>query len=173
MIDFMDRTVRLNPYPEYRRMRSTSPIAFDERTQTWYAFRYDDVKAIISNPADFSNRTAALMGGGAAPLIHFDPPRHSKQRALINKAFTPKMIAGLERRAEQIAQRFLDRIVEAGETDFVKDFASPLPVAVISEMMGIPDQDHTRIKRWADNLAVVLRSPVWRVASASTRFSTA
>ncbi len=158
LIDFTDPAIRLNPYPEYQRMRHDCPLAFDERNNTWYVFRYGDVKTVISDSASFSNDIAGVLGTAPTPLIHFDPPRHTKQRALINKAFTPKMITALEARIGQIVERLLDRASETGHIELVHDFSAPLPVRVITEMMGIPEEDFARVKRWADGMAVMVNA---------------
>ena len=153
LIDFTDPAVRLNPYPEYKRMRESHPVAFHAPQNTWYVFRYADVKAVMTDSARFSNDMSALFGTPPTPLIHFDPPRHTQQRALISKAFTPKMIAAMEGKIVQIAHRMLDRVVGTGQLELVHDFSAALPVAVITEMMGVPEEDHARVKTWADQMA--------------------
>jgi cytochrome P450 len=160
LIDFSDPAVRLDPYPEYRRMRDQNPVAFDEGRNTWYVFRYSDVKTVITDSANFSNDTSSLIGAPPTPLIHFDPPGHTKQRALINKAFSPKMIAALDQRISVITERLLDRVVGSGQLEMVHDFSSPLPVSVITEMMGVPEKDHARVKHWADQMAIMSNSLV-------------
>ena len=101
-----------------------------------------------SDHSAFSSR----MGGGpiGASLLGADPPRHTQLRALVTQAFTPRAVARLEPRITAIVQELLDRAAPRGAMDVVLDFAYPLPVIVIAEMLGIPAEDRERFKAWSD-----------------------
>ena len=83
-------------------------------------------------------------------FLFFDPPRHTKLRALISRAFTPRSVAGLEPRIRELSRELLDRAIERGEMDLAADYSVPLPMMVIAEMIGIPGADWPRFKRWSD-----------------------
>jgi cytochrome P450 len=107
-------------------------------------FDYDSVKRMLSDPDVFSSRH------GPKWLVFSDPPRHTKLRALIMRAFTPRVIANLEPRIRELSRTLLDPNIERGEMDLAIDFSVPLPMMVIAEMLGIPLADRPRFQRWSD-----------------------
>lgn len=142
----------LNPFDWYRAMRESEPVAFNASRGVWSAFRYDDVRRVLSDYATFSS---ARGGPGAnnplgASIISSDPPRHRQLRALVTQAFTPRTVAQLEPRIEAIVTELLDPVADKGEMDVVGDFAYPLPVIVIAELLGIPTADRDQFKQWSD-----------------------
>jgi cytochrome P450 len=90
-------------------------------------------------------------------MLFVDPPDHTRLRRLVAKEFTPRAIAGLEQRIRAIATGLLDGLAGRDRVDLIADFAHPLPVTVISEMLGVPIEDRARFRRWVD---VVLRGPI-------------
>ncbi|MGA2521226.1 MAG: cytochrome P450 [Acidimicrobiales bacterium] len=88
-----------------------------------------------------------------APFLFRDPPDHTRLRGLVQKAFTPRVVEGLRPRVEQICEELLDAALERGEADLVADFAYPLPVQIIVEMLGVPAQDHAQFREWSEALA--------------------
>lgn len=144
-------SVGLDPFPWYARMRRESPVHRDPAGGPWQVFRYADVQRVLSDHAAFSSR----MGGGrehaiGASLIAQDPPLHTRMRALVNQAFTPRAVARLQPRIAAIAADLLDRVADRGEMDLVADLAYPLPATVIAELLGIPAADQDRFKVWSD-----------------------
>lgn len=142
----------LNPYPWYAAMRAQAPVHVNDRGVV-NAFRFEEVQRVLSDHAFFSSN----FGGEHDPdhpigasLISTDPPRHRDLRALVSQAFTPRMIERLSPRIEQIATELLDALDGRDGMDVVADFAYPLPVIVIAEMMGIPAEHRDRFKRWSD-----------------------
>jgi cytochrome P450 len=81
-----------------------------------------------------------------------DPPRHDRIRALVSKGFTPRRVADLEPSIRALAVRYLDRVREAGRTDFVADFAGRIPMDVVSEMLGVPESDRDELRCWSDTV---------------------
>jgi cytochrome P450 len=144
MIDLFSEEARRNPYPLYDQLRSASPVFQEPGSGLWMIFDYEGVKRALSDPEAFSSRY------GPEWIVFLDPPRHTKLRALISKAFTPRSIANLEPRIRELARGLLDRTVERGEMDLVADFSAPLPMLVIAEMLGVPVADRPRLQRWAD-----------------------
>jgi cytochrome P450 len=136
--------MRRNPYPIYEQMRNASPVFHDPQSGLWMIFDYEGVKWALSDPEAFSSRY------GPEWLIFLDPPRHTKLRALISRAFTPRSVAKLEPRIQELARQLLDHTIECGEMDLAADYSIPLPLLVIAEMLGIPVADQARFKRWAD-----------------------
>ncbi|ABK03359.1 cytochrome P450 [Arthrobacter sp. FB24] len=145
----------LDPFPYYERMREAAPVFHDEQSGSWHVFRYDDVQRVLSEYATFSSR----MGGDdpsetgqlfASSLITTDPPRHRHLRSLVTQAFTPKAVDALAPRISELTEELLDGIVSRGGADLIEELAYPLPVIVISELMGIPADDRDRFKQWSD-----------------------
>jgi len=148
---------RFNPYSWYAAMRRTHPVAFNEHDGTWNVFRYDDIQAVLADYTSFSSRrnlNPRAQGEPRSPsLLTTDPPRHRQLRDLVSRAFTPRAVAALEPRIRALAHQLLDRVAEQGQMDLMEDFATPLPVIVIAEMLGIPVEDRAAFKRWSDALA--------------------
>ena len=88
-----------------------------------------------------------------APFLFRDPPDHTRLRGLVQKAFTPRVVDGLRPRLEEICAGLLDEAFERGEVDLVADFAYPLPVQIIVEMLGVPAEDHEQFRVWSHALA--------------------
>jgi cytochrome P450 len=143
--------LRRNPYPFYNRIRSNSPVFYDARTNFWMIFDYAGVKRSLTDDAAFRSDLTAVTGQRTPEwMIFFDPPRHTKLRALIMRAFTPGSITNLEPRIRELSRSLLDAALARGEMDFAADFAIPLPITVIAEMIGIPGDDWPRFRRWSD-----------------------
>jgi cytochrome P450 len=139
--------MRRDPFPVYEQLRSRSPVfhvppPFD----LWLILDYEGVKRALSDHEAFSSRVPAPKDW----FIFFDPPRHTKLRALISRAFTPRVVSNLEPRIRELSRDFLDRVIERGEMDLAADFSVPLPMMVIAQMIGIPAEDWPRFKRWSD-----------------------
>jgi cytochrome P450 len=149
MIDFFSDDMRRDPFAAYDQMRRFSPTfhvppPFD----AWLVFDFQGVKRVLSDHELFSSCVPAPRNW----FIFFDPPAHSKLRALISKAFTPRMISNLEPRIRALSRRFINTFIEAGTVDLVDKYAGPLPMMVIAEMIGIPSADWSRFKGWSDNI---------------------
>ena len=139
--------MRRNPFPIYDQMRTQSPVfkappPFD----MWMVFDYESVKRVISDHETFSSAVPAPDNW----FIFFDPPRHSKLRALISRAFTPKSIANLEPRVRELSRELLSKAVPRGQMDLAEEYSVPLPMMVIAEMIGIPVAHWPRFRHWSD-----------------------
>src|SRR5690242_4704549 len=144
-------------YDWYRQMRETQPVFFDPKMQAWHLFRYDDVSRVLSDYATFSseqNRFVPAEYRDVSPIsssiVRLDPPRHHKLRFLVSQAFTPRMVAQMEARIQEITSTWLDQVQAIGEMDVIRDLAYPLPVTVIAEMLGVPAERREDFKRWSD-----------------------
>src|SRR5581483_7269841 len=110
-MNFLSEDLRRNPFPAYDRMRRTSPVLQDPRTEFWMIFDYESVKRALNDSAEFSSNLSDIANQPTPPwMIFFDPPRHTQFRALVTKAFTPRTIAGLEPRIRELSRELMDRI---------------------------------------------------------------
>jgi cytochrome P450 len=137
--------MRRDPYPFYAELRAHSPVFHDSKSGLWLLFAYEDVKLALTDHESFSSRH-----GPATWLLFLDPPRHTQLRALIAQAFTPRSVVNLEPRVRALSAELLDPAVEHGKIDLVLDYAIPLPMLVIAEMLGIPFADRPQFTRWSD-----------------------
>src|SRR5262249_21808672 len=124
MMNLFSDEVRRNPFPLFDQLRSTTPVfQLPPPFSFWMILDYDGVKRPLTDPEPFSACVRPTKTG----FIFFDPPRHTKLRALIAKAFTPRLVANLEPRICELSRRFLDEHIERGAMDLAEDFAVPLP----------------------------------------------
>jgi len=136
--------IRRNPYPTYDQLRTTSPLLrVPPPFNGWLVFDYESVKWVLNDHETFSSRIPAPNW-----FIFFDPPAHTKLRALISRAFTPRMIAQLEPRIQELTEELLD--AAGSEFDFAAAFSIPLAMKVIAGMIGIPLSDWAMYSRWSD-----------------------
>lgn len=151
-VDVLDPAIyRTDPHPTYRWLREHAPVAWDERNQLWIVSRHGDLIHVSTHPELFCS------GQGIRPamsydlsLIGLDEPRHTQQRRLINRGFTPRMVSGLEPRIRRVANEVIDAVAARGECDFVADIAVHVPLVVIAELMGLPVDDRERFWRWSN-----------------------
>ena len=165
--------IMVDPYPTYRRLRETAPVFWSDTWNAWVVSRFDDVGESLRDKENLSNenRQGLLFSGLSAeerdklaPLRHYfaqkdvigsDPPDHTRMRALVQKAFTPKTIASLEGRIRKLAETLVGAACSRNQPfDFVHEVAHPLPVILIAELLGAHVEDRPLFKRWsADILA--------------------
>jgi cytochrome P450 len=143
-------------YAWYASMRQAAPVHFELAQQCWHVFRYDDVQRALTEWETFSSDFASQMGSGeqrdalSSSIISQDPPRHRSLRSLVSKVFTPRAVADLAPRIQQIADELLAPVIPTGQLDVTQDFGFPLPVTVIAELLGIPIEDRDRFQRWSN-----------------------
>jgi pimeloyl-[acyl-carrier protein] synthase len=150
-----------NPYPSYRLLRERDPV-HQTPMGAWVLTRYDDVAAALRDSrlgrAGIETMLAAVYGAGnedipmPPSMLFRDPPDHTRLRGLVSRAFTPRVVEGLRPRIGEIVHDLLDRVQERGRMDVIADLAYPLPVTVISEMLGVPTGDHDAIKHWSADI---------------------
>lgn len=149
-----DPAVADDPYPHYSAWRESQPIFRDEGSRDWIISRHEDVRSALKNPALFSSSAFAESDQSAValPLLSDDPPRHTKLRALVNRAFTSRTLKEIEDGIEQLSHSMIAAIETGTAVDIAEAFTIPLPVAVISQMMAIPLERGEDFKRWSDAL---------------------
>jgi cytochrome P450 len=151
--DPFDPAHRADPYPLYHRLRAAAPVYRSPRGH-WILSRHRDCVAVLrdrrfghgTGRALRNNSFRRPVGGRALPFILLDPPAHTRLRKLVSSAFTPRTVSALTPRIEQIVARMVDAAVEVGQADLMAALAYPLPVTVISELLGVPAADQDRIK---------------------------
>ena len=142
----------LDPFPWYAMMRESAPVFLDPRRRNWSVFKYNDVQRVLSEHSVFSSQFIGSDQPLDSSIISMDPPRHRQLRSLVTLAFTPRTIARLESRISEIVNQLLDKVAPQGRMDIVSDLATPLPVTVIAEMLGVPLADRENFKLWSDQL---------------------
>ena len=166
--DPMDPEFLADPYPTYHRLRAEDPVHHSP-LGFWVLTRYEDVAAILRDARFIKEPLAALVAarfGSEVPrgvglsMLDRDPPDHTRLRSLVSKAFTPRVVEGLRPRIQAIVDDLIARAEPAGSMDLIEEFAYPIPVNVICEMMGVPVRDHERFKGWSLDIARGLDS-IW------------
>ncbi|HEX4995121.1 MAG TPA: cytochrome P450 [Methylomirabilota bacterium] len=158
----MDPAFVADPYPTYHRLRAEDPVHHSP-LGFWVLTRYPDVMAMLRDPRLIKEPIAAFVAarfGMAAPppglglsMLDRDPPDHTRLRGLVSKAFTPKALESLRPHIQQIVDDLLADAAGKGQMDLIEEFAYPLPVRVICEMLGVPVKDHERFKAWGLDIA--------------------
>jgi cytochrome P450 len=149
-MDFFSEEMRRDPYPLYAQMREVAPLLHLPQFDLWLIFDYEGVKRAINDHANFSSAASQDRLKPFDWLIFSDPPRHTKWRAIIMRAFTPRMVDNLEPRIRELSRELLDPWIKRCEMDLAADYAAQLPLLVIAEMLGIPLADRPQFKRWSD-----------------------
>ena len=150
--------VHEDPYPHYAALREHAPVYRSDEFDFWALSRHDDVLGAFRNVDAFSNANGvsldpAAYGPDAHRVMSFlamDPPRHTRLRTLIGKAFTVRRVATMEDDIRALAVEHIEPALERGEFDFVADVAGKLPMDVISELVGVPRPDRAELRRLAD-----------------------
>ena len=150
-----------DPVPTYEALRERDPVHYSEILRGWVVSRYDDIDAVLRDHKRFSNASRLTNATTGVPvdveiapsMLLVDQPDHTRLRSLVNHAFTPKAVDAIRPRIEAFTDAFIAEVGEAKRFDLMQAIAVPLPVAVISEMIGIPQADRARFKTWSDAVA--------------------
>ncbi len=167
--DPFDEATRRDPHPIYTRARREAPVWRHPGLPLVSVFRHADVAAVLKDSESWSNDFRPVRGidpveeEGVPSMLGLDPPEHTRLRALVSQAFTPRMIRRMEPRLDAIARELLDAALPCGRIDLVEALAYPLPVIAIAEIIGVPAEDRGRFKVWSDaaveNLGTALFVP--------------
>jgi cytochrome P450 len=151
-------TPSLNPFSWYRKMQQESPVYYDPDFMlswgskgSWQVFRHADVKQVLGDYKTFSNDCFPNPDDNpiSTNLANTDPPIHRNLRSIISKAFVPSVINDLGPWIRHISHEMLDPVLKSGEMDFVHDFAGPIPVRVITRLLGVPDHNYKQVHSWS------------------------
>jgi methyl-branched lipid omega-hydroxylase len=158
------------PHELFKRMRDEAPVRWNNcRPDTgadhvpgfWSVTRDEDVAAISRDPASFSSHEGGIFlnPDQVVPLeltrnllLYKDPPEHTKYRQILQKSFVPHTVRTFENRVRARITRVIDAVTPAGRCDFVNDIAVPVPLGVLAELLGLPDEDIPKLKRWTDEI---------------------
>lgn len=162
-LDMSSPEFHANPFPALAHHRATAPVSripFPGGGEVWFVTRYEDAIHVLKDSHRFSvepqspelkaahtDLTYMLLFNGS--MVASDPPAHTRLRGLVSKAFTPRFVEDLRPRVQEIADRLIDQVEPRGQMDLVDDFASPLPIIVIAEMLGVPAEDRNQIREWS------------------------
>lgn len=168
-VDFTDPQTQANPYPAYAYLQQNHPVY-----HTKWSFvgegvlltRYQDVDFVLRDPR-FINDDRNLSDGKGSfdswwtpqvwklfrdSMALQDDPEHRRLRTLVHQAFTPKRIQQIQKRVEEIATALLDKAESKGEIELIADYALPLPITIISEMLGISEKDRNNFRKWTEGI---------------------
>lgn len=155
--DPWDAALNANPYPTFKRFRDEAPLYHNEIHDFYAVSRFDDVNRALVDHASFSSARGAVLeiikAGVEIPpgsLIFEDPPIHDIHRNLLSRAFTPRKINALEPKVREFTARCLDPLVGGDRLDFVKDLGAVMPLRVVSELFGIPEDYQSRVTQDGD-----------------------
>lgn len=173
---------KANPYPTYAWLREHAPVycrvSRDGAARMWFLTRYEDVAAALRNTQRFVKdvRTAMTPEERArAPeppylyrllthhMLNADGATHARLRGLVNQAFSARQVEALASRLREIAEELIEGVIREGSMDYVHDFALPFSIAVIAELLGIPERDHSRFRAWSHILVAPSSDPVRNV----------
>ncbi|MCW7941373.1 cytochrome P450 [Streptomyces hygroscopicus] len=167
LLPYADPAFVADPFPLYRQLREEGPVrraVIAGGLEAWLVTRYEDGLAALSDPrlsSDFRDASdprllerlpATQRETMLRTMLRSDPPHHTRLRRLVSKAFTARRVAEMRPRVQEITDGLLDAIVPAGKADLIEDFALPLPVTVISELLGVPVVDRHDFQRWTDEM---------------------
>jgi len=155
-----------NPYDQYRRLREARPV-HQSPLGPWTLTRYDDCSRLLRDPslsvmvrnASVDRRLMRDPEGEereSKAILNLDPPDHTRIRRLVSKAFTPKRVEALVPTVQALVAGMLDDVEARGSCELIHDVAFPLPFAVISEMLGMPEADRDQLRDWSHTLVRTL-----------------
>ncbi|MBS1881662.1 MAG: cytochrome P450 [Actinobacteria bacterium] len=161
-----------DPFPIYAKARREAPVFFDPGLGVWSVTRMDDVLDVLRDPAGFSSVDTFEMRRGRLPerlaerwpdsmwrprmLVATDPPEHTALRKLMQTAFTPRRVAALEPFVRETCERLIDGFADGERVDLMREFANPLPLAVITRILGFDADRGPRLRQWTEDLLVMM-----------------
>ncbi len=173
-MDLFSESTRRAPYPVYARLRAAGPVLHLPELDLWVALSYDAVKRVLHDHAAFSSNVGPTRNLTFEWLLFTDPPRHTELRGLISRAFTSRSIAALEPRIRELSRTLLAGVGD--DIDLVASYASPLPMMVIAEILGLPSADWPMFARWSEaivNLGNTIAGTDAEAEAASRAFAAA
>ena len=177
------------PHALFRQLRYEAPVYWNEEPEEdepgfWALTKYDDIVAVSKNPQlfssamgghqisyppglEFNRATAAIVGN----MIGMDPPEHNAYRRLVSPSFSASAVRKMEPTVREIVTRILDRVVPGGECEFVAEVAAELPLVVLCELLGVPQEDRRLLFGWTERLTDFGNTPDDQVAAFAELFA--
>ena len=172
-INLLDAKLQNCPYHAYQLLRDEAPVWIDPITGFYVVSRFDDMRRVLLDTENFSSDMRGGQGNSrerldseraagmlklyedkgwvpGATLAGRDDPNHKQMRAMFNEAFKPKRIEGMDPFVRDTAYRLIDAFVDQGHCEWIRQYAVPLPLIVIGQQMGVPEEDIWKIKAWTD-----------------------
>jgi cytochrome P450 len=165
-----------DPYPHYHALRDEDPVHYSSVLRGWLLTRYADVVTVLRDQTFSVNRYNAkvtqeiglpmiepelfeIVGTISRILPFLDPPAHTRMRSLVSKAFTPRTVLELRPKIQAFVDAKLDHVAQTGRMDIVHEIADTLPIHMIGELLGVPQDYRQHLKRWADAFTVFAEPP--------------
>ena len=158
VLDPYDYGFQDDPYPTYAWLRAHEPLHHHPELDLWALTRHADVAEALRTEGTYSSSHGVAIEKSAwgpsaykvMSILGMDPPRQKRLRSLVSRGFTPRRVHDLLPRVQELTDRYLGECLERGSVDWIADFAGKLPMDVISEMMGVPEEDRAEVRRQAD-----------------------
>jgi unspecific monooxygenase len=167
-----------DPYPQLAELRDTLPVFFDPVWNKVFFTRYDDIAALLRDRRLGRSILHAFSRdelGWPPPdpltkdfdrfqhdhMLDIEPPKHTRLRSLMVKAFTSSRVERLRAKIQRVVDALIDRVADRGRMDLLVEFAEPIPIAVIGELLGVPEEDRHLLRPWSAKI-VKLRTRIHR-----------
>src|SRR5262245_18139011 len=188
-VDISSPQFKANPFPLFAQLRKEMPVwttILPDKSKIWLLSRYEDILALFSDGRFAKSRYNAMTPEQLRrhpwippmfkPLernmLDLDQPDHTRLRGLVQQAFTPRLVEQMRLRVESLAEELLDIAARRGEMDVIGDYALPLPMSIITEILGVPANDRDRFHRWSKVIVSVNHFNMnWRIIPAVWRFN--
>jgi cholest-4-en-3-one 26-monooxygenase len=163
-VDLADKTTFLagQPHEFFARLRREEPVSWqdhetDDGDGFWIVTKYDDVMDVERDPELFSSQIGGTMieplgGGSELMMLNQDPPRHTRLKLLVSRMFTPRHIRSIEDSIRTAAKDIVERVASKGEIDLVTEVSADLPLIVIAELLGVPQEDRHKVFEWSNRM---------------------
>src|SRR5262249_7729882 len=155
---------KADPFPVLAHLRRTEPVyrtTLPDKTLVWLVTRYEDVHSLLRDGRFAKSRYTAMTPEQLRKqpwvppmfrplernMLDLDPPDHTRLRSLVHKAFTPRLIEQMQNRVQTVADELLDAVSQNGRMDLIADYALPLPMTIITEILGVPTKDHDKFHK--------------------------
>jgi len=154
--DPLGEDVQADPYPVYRWYRQHEPVSYSEDVNAWFLFRFEDVLRALHDTEVFVNGQGVSLAGEATQagrtLISSDDPVHHQLRSAISAHFTPRAVSAFEPKVRAIVTEHLDAIAGKEGCELMAEFAIPIPIIVVGDLLGVRPEDRGQFREWADDL---------------------
>jgi len=186
-IDFNNPSFIASPWDTFAELRDKTPVFYDEVWNQIYFSRYEDIAALLKD----KRLGRALPEGVERPPSHpakrdfdtfqskvfmdWEPPDHTRIRGLVSKVFTPQRVESLRGKIEATVHKLIDGVQARGQCDFVHDLSEPLPVIVISDLLGVPEEHRAKLRPWSDAIVKMYElghteAQMWAASQAAREF---
>ena len=142
-----------DPHERFTWMRATAPVYWDDATGIWGVARYADLMTVARDWETFCSGEGSRPDSSVPSMINMDPPQHVLRRRIVSAGFTARRVQDHEPYLRRKVRELIDAVSARGECDFVREIATPLPMYMIGELMGLPEADHATLLHWSDLFA--------------------